>query len=227
MTNSNYDTRQRITVNGLYELPFGQGRKFAHQGGVLDYIVGDWSTSLTWVAQSGNPITVNTGGGSFAGAKGFGQYNAIKVGDPFKGGGTVPTANIDMLGQTCPAKVKTRTNWYNPCAFIDPTPGASIPVGTGLTGVANAISYSGSASNQIAGPGYERINMSMFKNFKTWRDQYVQVRADAFNLFNHPSWGQPSNNNLSPKAGQITAPQGFQNYTPDARFFQLAAKYVF
>jgi hypothetical protein len=232
-TNSNYDTRHRVTVNGLYELPFGKSRKYAHEGGVLDYIVGGWSTSLTWVAQSGIPFTVNAGGGSFAGAKGFGQYNAIKISDPFKGGGTVDPRNIDMAGQTCPAQVKTKANWYNPCAFIDPAPGASITVGQRLTSLADAIKYSGSRSNQIVGPGYERINMSMFKNFKTWREQYIQFRADAFNLFNHPTWGQPSTDpntgsmDLSLASGSITGPQTFQANTPDARFFQLAAKYVF
>ena len=70
--------------------------------------------------------------------------------------------------------------------------------------------------------------MSGFKNFKTWREQYVQFRADAFNLFNTPSNGQPSGgDNLVPNGGKITGPQSFQSYTPDGRFFQLAAKYVF
>jgi hypothetical protein len=73
----------------------------------------------------------------------------------------------------------------------------------------------------------------MFKNFKTWREQYIQFRADAFNLFNHPTWGQPSTDpntgsmDLSLASGSITGPQTFQANTPDARFFQLAAKYVF
>jgi hypothetical protein len=73
--------------------------------------------------------------------------------------------------------------------------------------------------------------MSMFKNFKTFRGEYVQFRADAFNLFNTPSNGQPNCNNgncsLGATAGLISNTQQFQNYTPDARFFQLAGKYVF
>ena len=69
--------------------------------------------------------------------------------------------------------------------------------------------------------------MSGFKNFKTSREQFIQFRADAFNLFNHPSWNSPSDTSLNPTGGQITSVQNFQNYTPDARFFQLAAKHVF
>jgi hypothetical protein len=224
LTNANDDVRQRVTVNGMYDLPFGVGRKYLRKKGVLDYAVGGWSTSLTWVAQTGNPITI-TKGGTFTAAKGSDQINAIRIGDPFAGGGTPAAANPDLVA--CPAKVRTRTNWYNPCAFVDPAPRTNLGPADFLTTTASAIQYFGGKSNQIYGPGNERINMSAFKRFKTWREQYVQFRADAFNLFNHASWGNPSNLTLNSTGGQITAPQTFQSNTPDARFFQLAAKYMF
>ena len=43
--------------------------------------------------------------------------------------------------------------------------------------------------------------MSGFKNFKTWREEYLQFRADAFNLFNTPSNGQPTVHTLGSTAG--------------------------
>jgi hypothetical protein len=33
--------------------------------------------------------------------------------------------------------------------------------------------------------------------------------------------------NINSNGGQITAPQFFQQNTPDARFFQLSLKYIF
>ena len=119
-TNANYDIRHRITFNGSYDLPFGKGRAYVNQGGVLDYLVGGWSTSATWTAQTGIPFTV-TSGNVFVPANGFNEINAIKIGNPFAGGGTPPAANVDMTGNTCPAKVHNRQNWFNPCAFIDPS----------------------------------------------------------------------------------------------------------
>jgi hypothetical protein len=251
-TNAVFDVRQRVTLNGFYELPFGKGKKWAHEGGLMDYLVGGWQTSLTFIAQTGNPFTVSTGGGTFSSAAGGSYINAIRIGDPFKGGGIPDARNLDT--SSCPATVKNKNNWYNPCAFIDPLSGIStaqmnaISAGSGtpqngpgipydpstgvsqtITGVQAAISYLGGKSNQIYGPGYERVNMSLFKNFKTWHAQYFQFRADAFNLLNHPTWAIDSNSDTSLDGGccSVADPQTFQNNTPDARFFQLAGKYVF
>jgi hypothetical protein len=80
---------------------------------------------------------------------------------------------------------------------------------------------------QIYGPGYERINMSIFKNFTTWHEQYLQFRTDIFNVLNTPAYGQPSVANNNSNGGQITTARYFQNFTPDARFFQFSLKYVF
>ena len=65
------------------------------------------------------------------------------------------------------------------------------------------------------------------KNFTTLREQYIQLRVDAFNLFNHPTWNNPSTSNTSPTGGLITGPKSFHSNTPDARFLQLSAKYTF
>ena len=234
-TNSAWDQRHRLTLNGNYQLPFGVGRKYVNHAGILDEIVGGWSASLTFVAQTGQPFKVSP---NITTATGGGTYRANLIRDPFKGGGTPDPSLGYTSGQTCPAKVRTRTNWYNPCAFANPLPGNLIPLlpsgataaqaaAVGATTTAEAIAYQGGRGEQIHAPGYERVNMSLFKNFTTFRQQYLQFRADSFNLFNTPSWGKPSTATDAPTGGLITAPNTFQNNTPDARFFQLSAKYVF
>jgi hypothetical protein len=67
----------------------------------------------------------------------------------------------------------------------------------------------------------------MFKNFNTFESQHLEFRADIFNLFNTPTWGPPSNTGIQSNGGLITSTRTLGNYTPDARFFQLAMKYYF
>jgi hypothetical protein len=106
-------------------------------------------------------------------------------------------------------------------------PGNTIPKGTFVTGEAAALPYLGGRSNLIYGPGYNRLNVSLFKRFTTFREEYLEFRADAFNLLNHPSLANPNIQTDNTNGGQITAPKALQSYAPDARFLQLSAKYVF
>jgi hypothetical protein len=148
------------------------------------------------------------------------------VRDPFGAGGFPDPSNPDI---TCAPKTRTKANWYNPCAFRNPLPGNLI--GTAgypsvVTDKQTAIAFLGGRSNNIYGPGYYQVNMSLFKNFPTWREQYLQFRADAFNVLNHPTLSNP-NNSINNNGGNITGTKFFQSNTPDARFFQLSLKYAF
>jgi hypothetical protein len=241
LTPSAFDTRQRVTLNGLYDLPFGKGRRYMHTGGALDYLIGGWSTSLTWQAQTGNPITISPNGSTplqatigEGGADFVGNSNANRIANPFAGGGKPGPNNAGVA--TCPTSVKNKTHWYNPCAFDNPADASGIDSSTlkdpegqpVVSDLADVIKYIGGKSNQMYGPGWDRVNMSLFKSFKTWREQYVQFRADSFNLLNHPSLANPTDDTSDDAGGgDILGPAKFQNLTPDARFFQIAAKYVF
>lgn len=235
-SNSPWDTRHRFTLNGLYEFPFGAGRAYLNHRGLIDILAGGWSSSLTFAAQSGNPFTVYPNITTAAG----GTSHAIRVGDPYAPGGSPDPSNP---GVACPAKVHTRTNWYNPCAFANPLAGSLISPGANngdptqpqpgysypkyVTNLQQVLQFLGGRRNQIVGPGYERINMSVFKDFTTFREEKLQFRTDIFNLLNTPAYGDPSVTSINSNGGQITTPRFFQNNTPDARFFQFSLKYMF
>lgn len=219
---SDFDVRHRVTFNGFYRLPIGRGRRFHPLGAVGDFVIGGWATDVQWTAQSGLPFTVTSNLGN-AGPNG-GSANAILVGNPFAGGGTPPPSNTAIT--TCPTKVRNRTNWYNPCAFANPPVATFNSTVTQIRGIA-ALPYLGGRPNLIDGPGYERVNASVFKSFHTFREQRFDFRVDVFNALNHPSWDQPDNMTNNPTGGVIVNPQGFQQYTPDSRFFQFSGKYTF
>ena len=237
LTNSVFDIRHRVTINGNYELPFGKGKAFLNHSRWVDETIGGWASSLTWAAQTGVPFTVSPNVSTAAN----GGARAIVVRNPNSGGGTPDQTNPSLT--SCPAEVHTKLNYINPCAFRNPVPGETIadathPVGSvnpdgvpvlyaaPVTDKATAIALLGGVQNNVYGPGYYQVNMSLFKTFPTWRQQNLQFRADAFNILNHPTLGTP-NGSMNANGGLISGPKFFQNNTPDARFFQLSLKYVF
>lgn len=226
---SGFDVRQRFTLNGNYELPFGHGRKYLNSNHLADLVVGGFSSSLVFRAQTGQPVTIGTNG--LTALNGAGSHST-RVRDPFTAGGTPDPSNP---GIKCPTAVRTVQNWYNPCAFANPrgdngTLGNTnqkysdgTPVPNTITGLA-ILPYIGSSRGQTHGPGYDRVDMSLFKDFHVYRESAVQFRADIFNVLNTPAYGNP-NQGISNNGGQITGARSFQSNTPDSRFFQFALKY--
>ena len=203
----------------------------------MDAVFGGWATNLTFQVQTGQPFSV--GVADIATANGGSKY-AIPVKDPFAPGGTPNPTNPSI---TCPTKVRTLQHWYNPCAFANPLSGDLISPGPNngnpnipqpgysypehVTGLKDAEAFLGGKTNTVYGPGFNRLDMSFFKNFPTIRSQYVQFRVDVFNLANTPEYANPSNSSDGQTGGLITSARTGQVYTPDARFFQLSGKYVF
>jgi hypothetical protein len=59
---------------------------------------------------------------------------------------------------------------------------------------------SNSARNTLQLPGINNLDFSIFKNFHLSESRKVQVRADFFNLFNHPQFIPGSPNDIQPVA---------------------------
>jgi hypothetical protein len=74
--------------------------------------------------------------------------------------------------------------------------------------------------NAVRGPGFYRIDMSLFKNFNFAKAHQIQVRIEAFNLFNHARFGQPVAASQAANFGAITS-------ADDGRVIQLGVKYSF
>jgi len=84
--------------------------------------------------------------------------------------------------------------WFNPAAFTVPANGT----------------FGDVRRNSLYGPGFENVNMSLNKTFSLpWEGIKLQVRADAQNAFNHPSWGLPGQSGIT-----LAAPSGATTGTP-------------
>lgn len=87
---------------------------------------------------------------------------------------------------------KSRLNeWYNLSALSVPAP----------------YTYGNFVRNSVYGPGLTDLNASLGKVFALWPEHGVnmEIRGEAFNVLNHPSFGQPGNNAIGPgESAQIT-----------------------
>jgi hypothetical protein len=94
------------------------------------------------------------------------------------------------------------TGYLNPAAFTFP---------------ANPNGFGNLGRNQIYGPGFWNIDFSITKNTKLTEMLNLQMRAEFFNIFNHPIFAQPNNNLVSDftPGDKIFGPAGQITQTPD------------
>ena len=188
---SNFDVRHRLSTSFSYELPFGQGRRFANGDGFLMTLVSGFQFNGIVTLQTGRPFTVallseidnsNTGRSTL----GFGANDRPNVaGDPT-------------------ATNRTPERWFNTSAFVFPAFGT----------------FGNAGRNILDGPGYQNVNASLLKNTRLGERMNLQLRLEAFNLFNHPNFNLPDNFLGSPTFGQILSAR-------DPRHLQFGAKLLF
>ncbi|HEX3093648.1 MAG TPA: hypothetical protein VHW72_13540, partial [Candidatus Angelobacter sp.] len=134
-------------------------------------------------------------------------FNIVSSSNAFTG--VANTVRPDLAG-TPQVKGDPLSNWFvNPAVFIAP------PAGTlGIVG-----------RNSFVGPGFTDVDLALFKNTKITERTNLQLRADAFDLFNHPNYGQPSGTIGS--VGTIGSTRFPTGDSGSSRQLQLALKLQF
>jgi hypothetical protein len=79
-------------------------------------------------------------------------------------------------GTTVPPGGRGIQNWFNASAFTVPANGT----------------FGNVRRNSVYGPGLEYVNLSAGKKFDIYESMKLQLRLDATNALNHPSFGQPN-----------------------------------
>jgi hypothetical protein len=81
--------------------------------------------------------------------------------------------------------------------------------------------------NSFTGPGFADLDMSGQKTTKITERVDFTLRADAFDILNHPNFGQPSGNVQSSTFGQISATRFATSDGGSSRQLQISGKFVF
>lgn len=103
---SSFDRRHRLTGDFVFELPFGEGRRWLAHGGPWERIFGAWQWSGSYSVATGNPFTARVLG------------NFLDVAR-----GTDGTLRADVTGQPIAVDNPSVLQWFNTAAFTLPATG--------------------------------------------------------------------------------------------------------
>lgn len=159
--------------------------------GVLGALLADWQVSGVVTLQSGRPFTVAL----------LQEIDNSNTGRANLGFGNNDRPNV--VGDPVLSD-PTAEKWFDTTAFVFPAYGT----------------FGNSGRNTVDGPGYQNVNLAVMKRLPLGARSKLQLRLEAFNLFNHTNFNQPDNFLGSPTFGQILSAQS-------PRRVQLGAKVLF
>jgi hypothetical protein len=207
---SSYDTAQQVNWLGVYELPFGRGRKFGtSMNKILDAFVGGWQLSGNYRQTSALPTTVGNG------QRWPTDWEEDANATPMGAVPTSPTNNAIGIKGGGP------NLFTNPISIVS-QPGEAI----GQYGdfIETFAGQSGLRDN-IRGFGFFNIDTGMYKVFTMPFNEHhkLQLRWETFNITNSAIFSNPSGNlvdNSSSNFGKVTGT------ATSPRQMQIAARYT-
>ena len=166
-------------------------------GGFLRTLTRDWQVGLIYQARSGSPITPSTTGN--LSLTGLGQQRPMIV------PGVDPNVPDDQRTFALTGGSQSMA-WFNLAAFAPNSPGVWGDVPKGY----------------LRGPGFWNVDLAFSRNLNI-NEQRVELRIEAFNLFDTVNWANPT-----VQIGSTALTNGrVTNTSGDPRIMQFAVKYIF
>jgi hypothetical protein len=201
---SNQSHRQRFVFSGIWSPQYGKTWPVWAR-----LPLSGWRLSGIFTVESGDALTVTNGGpgtpcpasdaGTATCPTGFGSSAQDGAGfDELFVSGNPNLSHGD----------KSFSHQFNTAAFSVPPQNVRGDSGFG----------------SVRGPGQNRADISLAKTFPLYESIHLELRADAFNAFNHTNW---SGVNTTYPSGNTQFPFGQVNGANEARIVQCAAKVVF
>jgi hypothetical protein len=203
--NSDFDIRHLMNLNGIWELPLGRGRMI---GGDMprwaNSVIGGWELSGIFTARSGLPFSLATA-----------SWPRTFIFDGANGVPAMLTGDLSVLRSSIHDTANGQIQF-----FADPTAVHNTDTGTGV-GQYPRHGLAGSR-NVLRSQPYWNVDAALLKHFALpWEGQRIQIRAEAYNLFNHNVFGVPDTDIGSVNLGSITTVQS------TARVMQFGIRWEF
>ena len=168
-----FDIRHAVHINGTYDLPFGKGKQFANQSGVLDRIIGGWTIGSIFTFQTGNPFLLQGGYNTF---NDYGDSGVIL-------NGVTPSQLQSAVGVYRIPGTPT-VSFINPKYLASSTGGganSSFILPNTTPGTFGQLVY-------LHGPRYVNDDLSITKHVPITEGVSFSLQVSMLNAFNHPSF---------------------------------------
>ena len=212
-----FNISQSLSFSYIWSIP-------APREGLISKVIGGWQAGGILKVQTGTPFSVLIGGdplGRNAGDTGVDFPNRIAGCNPITGN---INAYVNLSCFTVPTAPAADAALCNTNGFSG-APAAP----SGFVNCANLFGNAG--RNELVGPKIVDLDFSLFKNipFKRISETFnIQLRAEAFNVLNHPNFMSPLDNNTIFNAnGSVVSNAGAIDSTAtDARQIQFGVRIV-
>jgi hypothetical protein len=184
--NSSFDIRQRFTWNFTYQIP--------KMGGSMQRLKNGWGLDGVLNLQDGQPWHLNYEfQGDYSGAgEGFDRPDQIST---------------PQYSPNNPSQYLNMASFAAPCTW-DPN------LNPGATDESNCVAgtrhFGSLGRNSLKGPSFKEFNFSVFKDTTLTEHMVLTLRAEFFNLLNHPNFSNPLLPNFIGDAGAPDAATGRQ-----------------
>jgi len=194
------DRTFRFATSGIYQIPFGAGRRFFNHPGVVSQIIGGWQVQGVYQVQSGQPLSFNP---------------SSSTGPVYESTGSPANARWGRGG----FKSSNNLTWFNTSQWATkaaPKGSTGVVPGTGPSSYYYMSPYQirkmpirfdslrADFLNQFDGAVQRNFSLARF-----YAPATLQIRLDFINAANHPVYSAPSTDWTSSTFGNITA-QGNQ-----------------
>jgi hypothetical protein len=200
------DLPQIFSAAWVYQLPFGNGKKFDSGNKVVNYIIGGWNLNGIVTLTSGEPFDIGLGGDP-AQTLNFGCCNGYYE-------------RLDVVkGESQYASNKGPDQWLNVAVGKD---AMGNPICTGaFTCTFSKFQFGDLGRNSLRSDWFKNVDLSLFKQFPITERIRGEFRFEGFNFFNSPTWSIPDRQVTDTNFNRVTTT------VSTARQLQLGVKLYF
>ena len=188
-----YNNTHQFLANGIYQLPFGRGRKYLRRSkGIVSGLISGWQLGTIIKFTSGDPLDITSGRGT---------YNR----DDRSGSNTVDiVGNLDREQLAALLGIQTTDSGVY---YIDPNlaPGSTSDTSKIIFLNPQAGTIGALGLGSIYGPSYINTDLSILKRTRISENMNIEFRGEIFNLFNKVNFNNPNTSVNSSSFGRVTS----------------------